>query len=184
MMSPAAELKGSEMPESEPATLLSAFFGPGAVATEWVHGRQTLQDAEIYWLSTVRPDGRPHVTPLLGVWVNSALHFCTGSSERKAKNLAENRQCILTTGCNGLNGLDIVVEGLATLVSDKGELRSIADCFEAKYGPHFEPPDGTWSGLGDAIRGGGNVLVFRVDPSTVFGFGKGEPFSQTRWRFG
>ena len=182
-MSSTAELKGFEMPESEPATLMSAFSSPGAVATEWAQGRQTLLDAEIYWLSTVRPDGRPHVTPLLGVWVKGALHFCTGSTERKAKNLAENGQCIVTTGCNGLNGLDIVVEGLAAKVSDKSELWSIADCFEIKYGPHFEPPDGTWSELGDAIRGG-DVLVFRVDPSTAFGFGKGEPFSQTRWRFG
>jgi hypothetical protein len=30
----------------------------------------------------------------------------------------------------------------------------------------------------------GKVLVFRVDPATVFGFGKGTPYSQTRWRFG
>ncbi|MGP8059486.1 MAG: pyridoxamine 5'-phosphate oxidase family protein [Acidimicrobiales bacterium] len=172
------------MPESVPATLLSALSSPGAVATEWVRGRQALEDAEICWLSTVRPDGRPHVTPLLGVWVNGALHFCTGSTERKAKNLAENRQCILTTGCNGLEGLDIVLEGLATRVSNKTELRSIAESFETKYGPHFEPPDGTWSGLGDAIRAGDDVQVFRVDPSTAFGFGKGEPFSQTRWGFG
>jgi hypothetical protein len=172
------------MPDREPKTLLSSFSSPGAVATAWVQGRQTLQDAEIYWLSTVRPDRRPHVTPLLGVWVNGALHFCTGPTERKAKNLIENRHCILTTGCNDLHGLDMVVEGLATRVTDKGELGSIADCFETKYGPHFQAPDGTWSGLGDAIRGGDGVLVFRVDPSTAFGFGKGEPFSQTRWSFG
>jgi hypothetical protein len=116
------------------------------------------------------------------VWLNGALHFCTGSTERKAKNLAENRQCVLTTGCNDLEGLDLVVEGQAMTVSNESELRAIADCFESKYGPHFEPPDGTWSGLGDAIRGG-DVLVFRVDPSTAFGFGKGKPYSQTRWGF-
>ncbi len=170
------------MPESEPVAQLSQFSSPNAVATRWTHGRQTLQDAEVYWLSTVRSDGRPHVTPLLGVWLNGALHFCTGPTERKAKNLAENPQCALTTGRNSLEGLDLVVEGQATTVKDRGELRSIADCFESKYGPHFKSPDGTWAGLGDAMRDG-SVLVFRVDPTTAFGFGKGTPYSQTRWRF-
>ena len=81
------------MPEIEPVAQLSQFSSPNAVATRWTHGRQTLQDAEVYWLSTVRSDGRPHVTPLLGVWLNGALRFCTGPTERKAKNLAENPQC-------------------------------------------------------------------------------------------
>ena len=44
----------------------------------------------MYWLSTVRPDGRPHVTPLMSVWLEGALYFCTGPDERKAKNLVRN----------------------------------------------------------------------------------------------
>jgi hypothetical protein len=76
-----------------------------------------------------------------------------------------------------------VVEGATAKVSDLAELRSVADAFESKYGWHFTAPDGTWFGLGDAIRGGGDVLVYRVAPSTAFGFGKGRQFSQTRWRF-
>ena len=44
-------------------------------------------------------------------------------------------------------------------------------------------PEGTWFGLGDAIRAG-KVLLYRVTPTTVLGFAKGEQFSQTRWRFG
>jgi hypothetical protein len=137
----------------------------------------------VYWLSTVRPDGRPHVTPLLGVWLDGALYFCTGPTERKAKNLAGNPHCILTTGRNGLDGgLDVVVEGSAARVTDEAELRTVADTYESKYGARFTAPEGTWYGLGDAIRGG-TVLVYRVAPSTVFGFGKGREFSQTRWRF-
>jgi nitroimidazol reductase NimA-like FMN-containing flavoprotein (pyridoxamine 5'-phosphate oxidase superfamily) len=170
------------MPEIAPVTQLSSFSSKDAVATEWAKGRRALEDAEVYWLSTVRPDGRPHVTPLLGVWLTGALHFCTGSTERKAKNLAANPHCVLTTGRNGLEGLDLVVEGQAITVRDQSELRTIADRFESKYGPHFKSPDGTWSGLGDAIRAG-DVLVFRVGPKKVFGFGKGTHYSQTRWGF-
>ncbi len=172
-----------EMVEREPVTDLGAFSSDGAVAAEWATALADLQGAEVYWLSTVRPDGRPHVTPLLGVWLDGALYFCTGPSERKAKNLAQNPNCVLTTGCNGLDdGLDLVVEGAAAMVSEGAELRSVADTFESKYGRHFTAPDGTWFGLGEAIRGG-DALVYRVTPTTAFGFGKGRQFSQTRWRF-
>lgn len=73
------------------------------------------------------------------------------------------------------------MEGAAIGVSDEAELHRVADTYESKYGSHLTAPDGTWFGLGDAIRRG-EPLVFRVPPSTAFGFGKSR-FSQTRWRF-
>jgi nitroimidazol reductase NimA-like FMN-containing flavoprotein (pyridoxamine 5'-phosphate oxidase superfamily) len=170
------------MAESIPVTELSAFSSPSATPTGWSQARDELADAELYWLSTVRPDGRPHVTPLLGVWLEGALYFCTGANERKAKNLSANRRCVLTTGQSTLDGLDLVIEGTAEGVSDHGELGRVADTYESKYGPHFVAPDGTWSDLGDAIRRA-EVLVFRVAPETGFGFEKGGTFSQTRWSF-
>ena len=171
------------MADHEPVTTLVRGFSSGdAIATDWARGREGLRDAEVYWVSTVRPDGRPHVTPLLGVWLDGALYFCTGSDERKAKNLAQNAHCILTTGCNGLDGLDLVVEGDASKVSAEAELRGVADTYEAKYGARFTDPGGTWFDLGNAIRSGA-VRVYRVAPSRVLGFAKGAPFSQTRWDF-
>jgi nitroimidazol reductase NimA-like FMN-containing flavoprotein (pyridoxamine 5'-phosphate oxidase superfamily) len=171
------------MVERESSTELCAgFSSPDAVPTPWQEARRALTDAELYWLSTVRPDGRPHVTPLLGVWLHGALYFCTGPEERKAKNLAQNQSCVLTTGRNDLEGLDLVVEGQALIVEQEAERRSVADTFESKYGSHFSSPDGTWAGLGDAIRGG-EAPLYRVAPSTAFGFGKGGPYSQTRWSF-
>jgi nitroimidazol reductase NimA-like FMN-containing flavoprotein (pyridoxamine 5'-phosphate oxidase superfamily) len=170
------------MAEAIPKTELCAFSSPNATATEWSRARDELANAEIYWLSTVRPDGHPHVTPLLAIWLEGALYFCTGPDERKAKNLSENDHCILTTGRNIIDGLDLVIEGRAHAVTDHAELGRVADTYESKYGPHFTEPDGTWSGLGDAIRNA-EVLVLRVVPVTAFGFGKGEVFSQTRWTF-
>ena len=170
------------MAEPDPVTELSAFSSPNATPTEWSHARDELTGAEVYWLSTVRPDGRPHVTPLLGIWLEEALYFCTGSNERKAENLSVNRHCVLTTGRSSLDGLDLVIEGTAEDVRDHAELGRVANTYESKYGPHFVAPDGTWSGLGDAIRRA-DVLVYRVAPETGFGFGKGKTFSQTRWTF-
>ena len=170
----------AEMPVAE---LDAGFSGPGATPTDWSDGRRYIDEAEVFWLSTVRPDGRPHVTPLLAVWRAGAMYFCTGPDERKAKNLQQNRHCILTTGQNGLDGLDVVVEGRAAEVGDAGELGLVASAYELKYGVHFTAPEGTWSGLSDAIRAG-KALVYRVTPNTILGFAKGEQFSQTRWRFG
>src|SRR5690348_9920311 len=109
------------MTKKNPVTELDPrFSSPEATAIAWMTARQHLEKAEIFWLSTVRPDGRPHVTPLIAVLLDDALYFCTGEGERKAKNLAQNAHCILTTGCNFINaeGLDLVIEGEAVRVNE------------------------------------------------------------------
>ncbi len=173
------------MPTTEPATELARrFSSPEATPRPWADARTHLSRAEIYWLSTVRPDGRPHVTPVIGVWVAEALYFCTGTDERKAKNLAENPRCVLTTGCNTIGeGFDVVVEGSAANVAEETLLTLVADAYVAKYGSDwtFRVEDGGFRH--DDDPDGGTALVFEVAPSTAFGFGKGDPFSQTRYRF-
>lgn len=168
------------MPSWEPVAELDARFSTdGATPTAWTEAREHLKSAEVYWLSTVRPDGRPHVTTLISVWLDDALYFCTGPTERKAKNLGRNPNCILTTGCNVEDGLDVVVEGDAVRVRDDGKLQRIADAYESKYGSewHFDVGDGVF------LSEGGEALVYEVAPSKVFGFRKGGEYSQTRWRF-
>lgn len=165
------------------------YSGEGAVATDWAEARRRFAQAQVYWLSTVRPDGRPHVTPLLSVWFDGAAHFCTGPAEQKPLNLAANPLCTLTTGCNTLDeGLDIALEGRAARVADDALLRHIAVEYESKYGPvwRFDVRDGAFvqhgAHLSDETKAG-RALVYEVAPVTAYGFGKGEAFSQTRWRF-
>ncbi|MET9370498.1 pyridoxamine 5'-phosphate oxidase family protein [Streptomyces griseoflavus] len=156
------------------------YSDPEAGPPPWSEVERLISEAELFWISTVRPDGRPHVTPLPAVWSAGALHFCTGPQERKARNLAENPHVVLTTGTNTWNrGYDVVVEGEAARIADEARLRELAAAWEAKYGGfwHFEVRDGHFH------HGPGHAVVFSVAPRTVFGFGKGEPFSQTRWRF-
>ncbi|CAM5385123.1 pyridoxamine 5'-phosphate oxidase family protein [Streptomyces aurantiogriseus] len=170
------------MTDHEPHTRLDTRYSDEtATATPWPRAEALLAEAELFWISTVRPDGRPHVTPLLAVWSSGALHFCTGPGERKARNLERNAHVTLTTGTNTWDkGYDLVVEGEAVRVTDDRRLRELAAAWEAKYGAvwHFEVRNGHFH------HGSGNALVFAVAPRTVFGFGKGEPFGQTRWRFG
>src|SRR5436305_4480252 len=105
---------------NEPVTQIDTRFSePGAVATEWDETRRVLETAELFWISTVRADGRPHVTPLVAVWLDGTIHFSTGPTEQKAINLRGNPHVILMTGCNDWKGgLDVVVEGDAIQVTD------------------------------------------------------------------
>ncbi|MFK4084869.1 pyridoxamine 5'-phosphate oxidase family protein [Kribbella sp. NPDC020789] len=171
------------MTEKEPVTELTAFSTSDAKPVQWSSGRTQLQAAPLYWLSTVRPTGSPHVTPLIGVWWEGALYIVTGAEERKAKNLASNPRCVLTTGTNSIDqGLDLAVEGSAEVAGNQSELDAVADAFETKYGAQFLEPDGTWFGLGGRIRAG-EAQVYRVVPTKVFGWEKGRAFGETRWQF-
>jgi Pyridoxamine 5'-phosphate oxidase len=162
---------------------IHGFSEPDATPTPWAAGLQQLRAADTFWLSTVRPDGRPHVTPLIAVWHAGALWFSTGPEERKARNLAENASCVLTTGRSDLaeGALDVVLEGRAEQVTDDAELEPVAAAFAAKYpsGPwDFAVRDGAFIDQGS----GGRAIVFRVRPVRGLGFRKGDRFSQTTWR--
>lgn len=162
----------------EPVTQLDERFSdPDAQPTTWAAARDVLEAAQLSWLSTVRADGRPHVTPLVAVWLDGALHFTTGPTEQKAHNLDENRNVVLTTGCNSWDrGLDVMVEGEARRVTDRPTLERLASAWRAKW-------DGSWqfavADEGFRHEAGGLALVFAVEPAKVLAFGKGT-FTHTR----
>jgi nitroimidazol reductase NimA-like FMN-containing flavoprotein (pyridoxamine 5'-phosphate oxidase superfamily) len=168
------------MPEPEPQAELDArFSGPDATATPWGEVRAVLERSELFWISTVRADGRPHVTPLPAVWDDGALHFCTGAGEQKGVNLARNAHCALTTGTNTWkSGLDVVVEGRAERITDERRLSRLAELWSTKYHGdwQYEVRDGAFH------HEAGEALVFRVSPAKVIAFAKGD-FAQTRFRF-
>ncbi|MGW7438471.1 pyridoxamine 5'-phosphate oxidase family protein [Streptomyces sp. NPDC054849] len=177
----------------QPTTELDARYSsalnprPGAAdvtATEWADAQRHLESAEIFWVSTVRPDGRLHVTPVIAAWHDGVLYFSTGVGEQKAKNLAHDGHCALTTGGNSLTeGLDLVVEGRARQVTDPALLEEVIAAHEAKYGRHITSPEGAFHGIGDEFRKGAAV-VFAVAPDTAYGFGRDDGvYTHTRWTF-
>jgi hypothetical protein len=161
------------------ATIDSRFGDPEATPTPWEDALVVLERAELYWLTTVRADGRPHVTPLIGVVLDGAAHFCTGLREQKARNLEHSPLVALTTGTNTwAQGLDVVVEGAVTRLTDRDSLARIADAYVAKYGEvwRFE--------VGEGVFGEGEhaAAVFRIEPSKALAFAK-DPHAQTTYRF-
>jgi general stress protein 26 len=161
-------------------TIDSRFSDPNAAPTSWDETRRALETAEMFWITSVRADGRPHMTPLVAVWLDEALHFTTGPSEQKSVNLRGNPHVILSTGCNSWDsGLDVIVEGEAIKVTDAAVLEQLAQAWTTKW-------DGRWQfevrDQGFFHDEGGGADVFAVRPTKVLTFGKGT-FSQTRHRF-
>lgn len=169
-------------PHRMPTTRLDPRFGVIDAPTPWEEAEAVLRDAELYWITTVRADGRPHVTPLIAVFDQGRLHFCTGAEEQKAVNLRANPEVALTTGCNVQGeGLDVVLQGTAVRVTDHARLHELAAAWVAKYSDEwaFGVEDGAF-----AHSEGGAALVFAVDGRTAWAFAKGDGrFGQTAYDF-
>jgi nitroimidazol reductase NimA-like FMN-containing flavoprotein (pyridoxamine 5'-phosphate oxidase superfamily) len=164
------------------------YGDPSATAPPWEDIERLLIDAQLYWIITVRADGRPHAVPLVGVWHNGVFAFCTGSEEQKQRNLDVNPHVAVTTGTTGLNGWDtgkdVVVEGTAGRVTNAEALQELADAWYAKYGEDWkfavrgqEFVELSQSGGSD----GGGARVYRVSATKVIAFG--DAHGQTTYRF-
>jgi nitroimidazol reductase NimA-like FMN-containing flavoprotein (pyridoxamine 5'-phosphate oxidase superfamily) len=164
------------------------YGDPSATPPPWASIERLLRDAQLYWIITVRVDGRPHAVPLVGVWQDGAFAFCTGSEEQKQRNLDVNQRVAVTTGSTGANGWDsgedVVVEGTAVRVTEPEALRTLAAAWSAKYGGdwEFEVRGQEFVELSDSgASTEGGAWVYRVAPDKVIAFGGGH--GQTTYRF-
>ena len=142
--------------------------------TPWAATRERPAKADSYWLATGRPDGRPHLVPVLALWQDGALYFCASPASRKGRNLASNSYCVIAS--DGHDS-DLVVEGDAAKMSDEVTLNRVADLCASKYDWYVAVRDGA------PTAGPPPYQVYEVTPTLVFAFGKDESFSPTRWRF-
>ena len=111
------------------------FSEEAAAASDWSDVEVLLEAAELYWITTVRADGRPHTTPLVGVWHDGAFWFCTGRSEQKHRNLGASADVTVATGTNTWQaGTDVIVEGTAERVTGLDTLSAVAAAYLEKYG--------------------------------------------------
>ncbi|QDB80460.1 pyridoxamine 5'-phosphate oxidase family protein [Georgenia sp. 311] len=156
------------------------FSDPDAVPTPWSTAVDALATAQLCWLTTVRRDGRPHVTPLVAVALDDAVHFCSGPAEQKTLNLRHDPHVALLTGSTEWDrGLDVVLEGRAVRTTEQQVLRRLAGAWGEKWDGQwqFDVRDGAFR-----HADGGEALVFTVTPDRAFAFAK-NPFGQTRYVF-
>jgi hypothetical protein len=170
------------MPDREPASTESMTDAAGT-PTPWARARSLLEGSRAtYWLATVRPDGRPHVMPVLGVWVDRGFYFSAGETTRKARNLAHDPRCVVTVEAEPL---DLVLEGRADKVRDAATLQRVADAYAEVYGWRVAVRDGAFYDTEGAPTAGPPPYdAYEVTPEVAFGFGTDETLVPTRWRFG
>jgi hypothetical protein len=158
---------------------------PGyGIATEatgmlsWSWAEERLTASHDYWVATLWPDGRPHVMPVWGAWFDDACWFSSDQTSRKARNVAADNRCVITTD----NALEpVVVEGLASLVLDRAVTARFQEMLHAKYSAEWDDDFYTVDFF-DATLGGG--ATYRVGPTSVFALAASEfTSSPTRWTF-
>jgi hypothetical protein len=144
---------------------LPAEEGTGLLPWEWAVER--LEKSHDYWIATVWPDGRPHVTPVEGVWMAGALWFSCSPSGRKARNLAADPRCTATTD----NAYEpVIVDGRAVL--DLSATGPFTDALNAKYETEY------------AVAFFDANHLYRIDADKVLALTEADfAGSPTRWRF-
>jgi PPOX class probable F420-dependent enzyme len=149
--------------------ILPADRGSGLLS--WDEAERRLTRSHDYWLATVRPDGAPHVMPVWGVWLDGSVWFSCALASRKARNLAADPRCTVTTD----DARDpVVVEGVADRLTDPASIEAFVAAVNVKYDagmtPDFQDP---------AVN-----ATFAVRPGRAFAL-SGADFtgSPTRWMF-
>ncbi len=130
------------MPEPQPSRphLPAEFKVQDAAITSarlpWDKTRERLVAARNYWLASLSPDGRIHIIPVWGVWLDEAFYFTTDENSQKGRNLAANPNVALHLD----TAEDLVsLDGMADLVTDQALLERVFAAYEAKYDYHLEP---------------------------------------------
>lgn len=146
-------IPGYGIPESEEGML------------PWSHVLERIASPRNYWVSTTRPDARPHAMPVWAVWVEDALYFGGGPDARRSRNLDANPHLVIHLE----SGDDVVIiEGMAEKFTeanaDPALLTRIDDAYEAKYHMRHGTP------------------VWAVRPTVVFAWTT-YPTTVTRWTF-
>ena len=147
--------------------ILPATEGSGLLDWSWAVER--LERSHDYWVGTTWPDGRPHLTPVWGAWLDDAVWFSCSGNSRKTRNLQRDPRCSVATD----NPYEpVVVDAVAERISDATAIRSFTDAVNAKY----ETDYGVDFFEGNALFVGRPQSVFALDEADFAG-------SPTRWRF-
>ena len=138
----------------------------------WAWALERLEKSHNYWIATSRPDGRPHLMLIWGIWWQDAFWFSTGPRTRKAKNIAAHAHVVI-----GTEAADeaVIVEGIPQEIRDRSVWKQLAQIYNAKYGGDVEPI---------LMACDGNV--YRVEPRVAFAqdeHAANFAESVTRWHF-
>lgn len=133
------------------------------------------------WLTTINPDGSPHVTAVGVVRCGGSWYFTSGPATRKSRNLARDGRCVVSVATEPF---DLVIEGVAKWVTDPAELAFVAEAFVNSGWPAEVAGDALTADYSAPSAGPAPWHVYRVTPSTVVALGTAEPFGATKFQLG
>ena len=85
------------MPPKASRPYMPGYLADGAGGTlPWAWAEHRLVNSSAYWIGTVRPDGRPHSSPVWGVWFDDTFWCSFDQTSIKARNIAKNPSVVVT----------------------------------------------------------------------------------------
>jgi hypothetical protein len=142
---------------------------------EWTTIDARLRNEMHFWLSTVRPDGRPHVVPRWGAWLDGKLYYDGAPTTVHARNAELNPNCTMSVG-NGAEAIILEGQSVKSKPMDVAAAAPLRAEITRKYGEHgYTPEEGSWS---DESAGG--LRIFTPTKALAwFNF----PTDMSRFRF-
>ncbi len=157
----------------------------GSAALPWSRARDLLASDTptpdlAFFLSTARPDGRPHSAGIGAAWVDNALFFTSGPASLKSRNLSRNPACSVSLR---LRGIDLVLEGEAHRITDRATLERLAGVYRAGGWPASVDGDALTAPYSAPSAGPAPWHLYRLTLHSAVGAATAEPHGATRWDF-
>jgi hypothetical protein len=135
---------------------------------DWATVVDWLVRARNYWISSTRPDGRPHAMPVWGLWIDGTLWFSTDPDSYKARNLAARPDVVIHLE----SGDEVcILDGTARQISSTELPASFVDAYDAKYGHRLDLSEPSFG-------------FYVLDPAVALTWREEDfPTSATRWTF-
>ena len=165
------------------AKVIATGAAVGTAPIDWEEAGRLFSAERSYWVATTSDDGRPHVRPVLAVWIDERAYSTTSPAARKGQNLASRPSAALTARAPTM---DIVIEGPVAWIRDPQRLRRIGAAYQDKYGwPVTVVGDAFHAPYAAPTAGDPPYRVYELTPVVAYAFGTGDNPAErsTRFRF-
>ncbi len=139
-------------------------------------------DRHSHWLTTVNADGSPHTTGVGAFWDDGGFFVVSGRSARKGRNMEREPRCTIAVATDDY---DVVVEGVAELVTDPAKVAHIAKVAADGGWPAEVDESGTALTAPYSAPSAGPAPwhVYRVTPTSANALYVRDPGGATSWSF-
>ena len=126
------------------------------------HIDKRLRAELMMWLSTVRPDGRPHLVPVWFLWDGETILIFSQPNQQKLRNLQHNPNVMVALDTAGQGDDVVMIEGKAELLNDPA-VSAALPAYAEKYKQRLE----LYGWTGEAMAQDYSQAI-RITPTKIF----------------